>query len=81
MLNDMIIGMAGSGGDGIVDFTDFAIFADQWSITNGVEDLLDFTDQWLKTGLTVCPADISSDSRVDSVDFALMADSWLQDTQ
>jgi hypothetical protein len=65
-------------GNGIVDFADFAVFAGQWGITNGVNELLDFTGQWLKTGLLVCSADISSDGRVNFADFALIANNWLQ---
>jgi len=66
------------GGDGIVDFADFAVFAGQWGITNGVDELLDFTEQWLKTGLPACSADISSDGRVNFADFALIANNWLK---
>jgi|GEM_PF-3211653 len=65
-------------GNGIVDFADFAVFAGQWGITNGVDELLDFTGQWLKTGLPACSADISSDGRVNFADFALMANNWLK---
>ena len=69
-------------GDGIVDFADFAIFADQWGITNDIEELLDFTGQWLKIGLSICSADISplpdGDGRVDAEDFAIMANDWLE---
>jgi len=36
------------GGNGIVNFADFTVFADQWGITNGVPELVDFTEQWLK---------------------------------
>jgi hypothetical protein len=74
--------LAPPGGDGIVDFADFAVFANQWGITNDIVQLLDFTKQWLKIGLPVCSADISplpdGDSRVNSADFALMASNWLQ---
>jgi hypothetical protein len=70
------------GGNGIVDFADFAVFADQWGVTKGFDELLDFTRQWLKTGLPVCSADISplpgGDGRVNFADFALMASDWLQ---
>jgi hypothetical protein len=74
--------LAPPGGDGIVNFEDFAVFAGQWNITKSTDDLFDFAEQWLKTGLPVCSADISplpgGDGRVNSVDFALMADDWLQ---
>jgi hypothetical protein len=64
-------------GNGIVDFADFAVFASQWGITNNFNDLLDFTGQWLKTGLPNCSADINGDGRVDAADFAIMANNWL----
>jgi hypothetical protein len=68
-------------GDGIVNFADFSVFAEQWGITNDIYDLLDFSQQWLKTGLQFCSADIApapdGDGRVDEVDFALMAENWL----
>jgi hypothetical protein len=70
------------GGNGIVNFDDFTVLADQWGITAGVPELVDFTEQWLKIGLPSCSADIAplpnGDGRVDFVDFALMADNWLQ---
>jgi len=69
-------------GDGIVDFADFDVFADQWGITNDIEELLDFTGQWLKIGLPICSADISpmpdGDGQVDVADFAVMANDWLE---
>ena len=65
-------------GDGIVNFADFSIFADQWPTTNDINDLLDFSRQWLKTGFQYCSADINGDSKVDEVDFALMAENWLR---
>jgi hypothetical protein len=68
-------------GDGIVNFADFSVFADQWAITNDINDLLDFSQQWLKTGSQVCTADIApapnGDGRVNEVDFALMTQNWL----
>jgi hypothetical protein len=74
--------LAPPGGDGIVDFADFAVFANQWGITNSFNELLDFTEQWLKTGLPVCSADISplpgGDGRVNFADFAVMANYWLE---
>ena len=68
-------------GDGIVNFADFAVFAEQWGIINDIYDLLDFSQQWLKTGLQFCSADIApapnGDGNVNEFDFALMAENWL----
>jgi hypothetical protein len=67
-----------SGGDGIVNFEDFSVFASQWNRRKNINDLIIFTEQWLKAGLPVCSADISTDGHVDFVDFELMADNWLK---
>jgi hypothetical protein len=69
-------------GDGIVNFADFSVFASQWRTINDINDLLDFSRQWLKTGIQFCSADIApqpnGDGKVDAVDFTLMAENWLQ---
>ena len=70
--------LAPPGGDGIVNFADFVVFADQWKITADTNDLFVFAEQWLKTGQSVCSADISHDNHVDFADFALMAGNWLK---
>ncbi len=68
------------GGDGIVNFFDWAVFADQWQITVDFDDLADFAGQWLKRGVTV--ADIAptpdGDGIVNMLDFAALADNWLE---
>ncbi|MGA2172338.1 MAG: GLUG motif-containing protein [Sedimentisphaerales bacterium] len=69
--------LAPLGGDGTVDFADFAIFADQWGTTNDINTLLDFARQWLKVGLPHCSADINGDGRVDLKDLAALAGYWL----
>jgi hypothetical protein len=70
--------VAPQGGDGIVDFSDFAVFANQWNAAQNIDDLYNFAEQWLKNGIPVCSADISSNGQVNSEDFALMADNWMQ---
>ncbi len=67
-----------SGGDGFVNFLDWAIFADGWGVTNDIFDLAEFTDQWLRRGVTV--ADIAPDGGdgiVNMLDYAVLADNWL----
>jgi hypothetical protein len=80
LLSEIPADMAPSGGDGIVNFADFAVFANQWDATNDINNLLDFTEQWLKVGISRCSADISplpdGDRVVDFSDFAVMADNW-----
>lgn len=69
------------GGDGIVDFFDWAIFANQWQITVNYESLADFADQWLKTGASYCIADIAPDGGdgiVNMLDFTVFANNWLE---
>jgi hypothetical protein len=74
--------VAPPGGDGIVNFADFAVFADQWAVTQDIYALLDFAEQWLKVGLPSHSADISpspgGDGIVNFADLAVMADYWLQ---
>jgi hypothetical protein len=69
------------GGDGIVNFFDFAVFANQWQITADFKDLADFTEQWLKTGANYYIADIAPDGGdgiVNMLDFAVFANNWLE---
>jgi hypothetical protein len=80
LFNEIPSDLVPLGGDGIVNFADFAVFADQWSVTNNINDLLDFAGQWLKEGIPYCSADIAplpdGDGIVNLADFALMAGSW-----
>jgi hypothetical protein len=80
LIEEIPADLAPPGGDETVDFEDFAVFANQWGITNGFNELLDFTGQWLKTGLSKCSADISplsnGDGQVNADDFGLMANNW-----
>ncbi len=74
--------LAPPGGDGIVNFADFAVFADQWGVSQDIDTLLDFAEQWLKIGLPSHFADIwprpNGDGRVNASDLAVLADNWLQ---
>jgi hypothetical protein len=74
--------VAPPGGDGTVNFADFAIFANQWGITNDIDDLLNFTEQWLIVGPPHYSADISplpdGDGIVNFADLAAMANDWLK---
>jgi hypothetical protein len=74
--------VAPPGGDGIVNFADFAVFADQWGVSEDIDTLLDFAEQWLKVGLLGHSADISpspgGDGIINFADLAVMADYWLE---
>ena len=68
-----------SGGDGIVNFLDWAVFADGWQDTTDMNDLSVFVDQWLQ--LSAYSADIApapdGDGIVNLLDFAALAENWL----
>jgi len=66
------------GGDGIVNFIDWATFADEWQ--GDMNDIADFASQWLKPGVycaDIAPAP-GGDGVVNFVDFAMFAENWLQ---
>ena len=71
--------VAVGGGDGIVDFLDWAVLADGWQNTIDINDVADFAGQWLQFG-AYC-ADIApspgGDGAVDMLDFAVLGDNWL----
>jgi hypothetical protein len=71
------------GGDGIVNFADFAVFADQWGVSKDIYALFDFAEQWLNIGLPICSADISpspdGDGRVNAADLAILCENWLRE--
>jgi hypothetical protein len=68
-------------GDGIVNFLDWAVFADGWKDITDINDLAVFIRQWLTTGDNYYIADIGPDPNgdgiVDFFDFAIFADHWL----
>jgi hypothetical protein len=69
------------GGDGIVNFFDWAVFANQWETTIDYESLADFAEQWLKTGSRYLIAKIAPDDGdgvVDMSDLEVFADNWLE---
>ena len=71
--------VAAGGGDGIVDFLDWAVFANTWQNTSDIVQVLDFAQQWLNLG-AYC-ADIAppgGDGAVDMLDFAVLAENWLK---
>jgi hypothetical protein len=65
--------------DRVVNFLDWAVFADGWQITTDIYDLADFVDQWLQHS-PLC-ADIApepgGDGLVNMLDFAVFAQNWL----
>jgi len=69
-------------GDGMVDFADWAVFANTLQNTVDLNDVAVFAGQWLRLG-AYC-ADIApspgGDGVVDTLDFAVLAEHWLGDT-
>jgi esterase/lipase superfamily enzyme len=66
------------GGDGFVNFLDWAIFADGWGDTYDIFDLVDFASEWLKRGVTVADiAPYGGDGIVNMADYAVLAENWL----
>jgi hypothetical protein len=64
--------------DGIVNFLDFAVFANNWH--GDMNQLFQFVSQWLKPGAhnaDIAPAP-AGDNIVNFIDFALFADNWLE---
>jgi hypothetical protein len=72
--------VAPDGGDGIVNFVDWAVFADRWQNRAGMNDLAVWLEQWLQFG-AYC-ADLApepgGDGTVNMLDFAVLAFQWLQ---
>jgi hypothetical protein len=70
------------GGDGIVNFFDWAVFANQWQITADYQTIADFAGQWLRTGARYYITDIApaggGDGIVNMADFAVFANNWLE---
>ncbi|MCK4752069.1 MAG: hypothetical protein KAS75_01390, partial [Planctomycetes bacterium] len=72
--------VAPGGGDGIVNFFDWAVFANGWQSMTYMADLAVFADQWLQS-VAYC-ADIApepdGDSIVNFLDFAALTENWLE---
>jgi hypothetical protein len=80
-LRELSTDVAPDGGDGFVNFFDWAILADGWGDTYDIFDLADFTEQWLKSGSNYLITDIApgsdGDGITNGVDFAALAENWL----
>ena len=86
LLGELSWDVSPDGGDGIVNFKDWAVFANGWGSTNEMEDLIEFMEQWLQVGIT--PAEISlfdiaptqRDGIINILDYAVLAGNWLEGT-
>jgi ELWxxDGT repeat protein len=78
LLEKLYADVAPNGGDGVVNFLDWVVFADAWQDTMDINDLTIFARQWLR--LSANCTDINnngSDNIVDMLEFAVMAENWL----
>jgi len=79
LLEKLLYDVAPGENDGIVNFLDWAVFANNWQ--GKMTQLSEFTSQWLKQGAY---ADIApwpdGDGIVNMLDFAVFADDWLEGT-
>ena len=70
---------APNGGDGVVNFRDWALFTGTWQNTTNINDLAVFVGQWLSPGAWC--ADIAPTPHGDGIvnwhDFAIFTDHWL----
>jgi len=82
LLEELPDDVAPDGGDGVVNFLDWAVFAEGWQIAEDYDSLAAFIKQWLKTGSHYLNADIAPVPAVDEIvnmlDFAVLADNWLE---
>lgn len=78
LLEKLSADISPDGGDGFVDFSDWAVFAAGWQSTPDIDELAIFVEQWLQLGAS--SADIippGRDGIVNMLDFAALADNWL----
>ena len=76
LLEKLSADVAPGGGDGIVNFIDWVVFANSWQ--GDMTQLSEFTSQWL--GRSAYCADIApagGDGIVNFIDFAAFAENWL----
>jgi len=72
------------GGDGTVNFLDYAYLAGQWNTKSGQSDLQILSQQWLQVGwrssevyrLDIAPK--NRDWHINLMDYAVLADNWLK---
>ena len=80
LLEELSADVAPDGGDGIVNFVDWAVIADGWQETTDMNDVNDFVEQWLQLG-SWC-ADVAppgGDGIVNFLDFAAVANYWMEE--
>jgi hypothetical protein len=87
LLRELLVDLAPDGGDGVVDFLDWAVFADDWQVLYDMADLAVFAEQWLWVGAPsdlIDPIDMAPDGGdgiINLLDFAVFAEYWLLSIQ
>ncbi|MCJ7778358.1 MAG: hypothetical protein MUP16_08605, partial [Sedimentisphaerales bacterium] len=80
LLEKLSYDIAPYGGDGIINFLDWAVFANDWQ--GDMAQLSEFTSQWLES--SICCVDIApepdGDGVVNMLDFAVFANNWFEGT-
>ncbi|MHC4572990.1 MAG: hypothetical protein ACYS76_02470 [Planctomycetota bacterium] len=87
LLRELSVDFAPDGGDGVVNFFDWAVFADCWREPYDMADLAVFAEQWLWVGASsdqIGPVDMAPDGGdgiINLLDFAIFAQYWLLSIQ
>ena len=81
LLEELSKDIAPDGGDGIVNFLDWAVFANGWQ--GDINELADFASQWLKSSTYSADFDIApapdGDGIINFIDFAIFANNWFRE--
>lgn len=79
LLEKLSADVAPDGGDGVVNFLDWSVFADGWQSIPDIDKLIIFVEQWLQRGAycaDIAPA-LDGDGIVNLLDFAALANNWM----
>ncbi len=77
-LEKLAADVAPNGGDGIVNFLDWAVFANTWPGTEDMSELAVFAQQWLRAGASCCDiAPVQPDGIINTLDLAAQVNNWL----
>jgi len=85
LLRELSVDFAPDGGDGVVNFFDWAVFADGWQDPYDIADLAVFAEQWLWVGASseeIDPIDMAPDGGdgiINLLDFAVCAEHWFEE--
>lgn len=79
LLEELSVDVFPDGGDGIIDFCDWAVFANAWGQSGSMSEVGEFAGEWLQYGAEY--ADIAPEPNGDGIvnfrDFAVIAQKWM----